>query len=834
MMRIAGSVSPLAASEEIRQREIPISGGSIRGLLTAALGIVTALTLGTGGAAWAEPDTPDSAAAETPSAAPTREDAQAAPSQARTHQGRGGEAGRSRGSRQHSKPVAVKAPAVAIGGAGPSPAEPVVAQASTRALALTTVSANPRPALAAVTTPVALTSVEPLAAAAPPAATETAQPAGIMSGFASLLGGVSSRGDGGVPAVPIQFVTATLALIGSEIQNRLIRSGLVTGTSQALLVAPAAAKAVGNRKASPPTVSIADASVAEGAGGTSPMTFTLTMSKAWNTPVTIGYATSDSTATAGSDYVATSGTVTFAKGQTSQTVNVGVIGDTLVEPNETLNMTLSNPTGASITRGVATGTILDDDIASPPTVSIADASVAEGAGGTSPMAFTLTMSQASNTPVTIGYATSNSTATAGSDYVATSGTVTFAQGQTSQTVNVGVIGDTVVEPDETLTLTLSNPMGASISRGVATGTILNDDIASPPTTTTVEAETMTASPSTAGRVVADGAASGGSALALTGSATASTTVDLAAATGVTIRARTSSGAPNMTLLLDGVPVTTVVVRSTAWSDYTIAGSIAAGSHVLGLSSSNATAQQTLYLDTITARTGAIGDDFTGAAGVPNSTIWTVCNGSGCGWDSGVETYASNNAYLDGQGNLVLQAVKTAAGGYTSGWVESRNKMSFGYGTLTARIKVPKGQGLWPAFWLKGADEDTTAWPQSGEIDVFELPSTTTTIYSTLHGPIAGTSSTQQAQIIANVPDLSAGYHNFWVRHLPDEITFGVDNQTLGTLTPASLAPGSTWVYNRPMHVTLNLAVGGPWAGSPDSSTQFPATMLVDSVQWVPA
>ena len=93
-------------------------------------------------------------------------------------------------------------------------------------------------------------------------------------------------------------------------------------------------------------------------------------------------------------------------------------------------------------------------------------------------------------------------------------------------------------------------------------------------------------------------------------------------------------------------------------------------------------------------------------------------------------------------------------------MESKNTLSLGYGTTTAGIKVPKGQGLWPAFWLKGADEDTTAWPNSGEIDVLELPSTTTTIYSTLHGPIAGSTKTQQAQIISNLPDLSTDFHNY--------------------------------------------------------------------------
>ena len=94
-------------------------------------------------------------------------------------------------------------------------------------------------------------------------------------------------------------------------------------------------------------------------------------------------------------------------------------------------------------------------------------------------------------------------------------------------------------------------------------------------------------------------------------------------------------------------------------------------------------------------------------------------------------------------------------------------------------------------------------------------------------------NTQQAQLTATMPDLSAGYHNYWVTHLPNQITFGVDNITLGTLTPASLAPGSQWVYNQPMYAILDLAVGGSWAGAPTSSTPSTAQMLVDSITWTP-
>lgn len=232
-------------------------------------------------------------------------------------------------------------------------------------------------------------------------------------------------------------------------------------------------------------------------------------------------------------------------------------------------------------------------------------------------------------------------------------------------------------------------------------------------------------------------------------------------------------------------------------------------------------------------TEPLGDEFTGASGsAPDSAIWTVKKGTG--WTPGIEDYTTSNAVLDGDGHLVLRAERTEDGGYTSGWVESRNKMSLGYGTTTARIKVPQGQGIWPAFWLKGADEDTTPWPQSGEIDVMELPSTATTMYSTLHGPIEGTTQTRQAQIISELSDLSDGFHNYWLRHLPDEITVGVDELTLGTFTPGSLSPGSAWVYNRPMHVILNVAVGGSWAGAPDGTTPSPASMVVDWLRWEPA
>jgi peptidoglycan/xylan/chitin deacetylase (PgdA/CDA1 family) len=237
----------------------------------------------------------------------------------------------------------------------------------------------------------------------------------------------------------------------------------------------------------------------------------------------------------------------------------------------------------------------------------------------------------------------------------------------------------------------------------------------------------------------------------------------------------------------------------------------------------------------TAGSSPVFDDFDGPAGsAPNPAYWSYLTGTGA--DDGVESYITANAFLDGDSHVVIQAVKTG-NGYTSGEIRTKNKLSLGYGTITARIKMPSGQGLWPAFFLVGADEDTTPWPHCGEIDIIELVSNATTYYSTLHGPISGNpntvTATQQAQFTGPIADLSTEYHNYWVTHLADLITVGIDDETLGVFTPASLPETAQWVYNRPMYAILALAVGGDWAGPPDSSTPFPATMLVDRFRWDP-
>jgi subtilisin-like proprotein convertase family protein len=222
-----------------------------------------------------------------------------------------------------------------------------------------------------------------------------------------------------------------------------------------------------------PELSVSDTSVVEGnAGTTTQLAFTVTRSGDTTQAVSVDYATGGGTATAGTDYEAASGTLSFAPGQTSQVVYVTVYGDNAAEPNETVYLTLSNPTaGATIADGLGVGTIINDD----PGISINDVSKAEGRNGTTLFTFTVSLSAPPVSTVTVNWATANGTATAGSDYKAASGTLTFAPGETTKTITIEVYGDRTKEPDETFFINLFGAVGADILDDLGIGTILNDD-----------------------------------------------------------------------------------------------------------------------------------------------------------------------------------------------------------------------------------------------------------------------------------------------------------------------------------------------------------------------
>ena len=224
------------------------------------------------------------------------------------------------------------------------------------------------------------------------------------------------------------------------------------------------------------------ASVIEGNTGTTPFAFTVTLSAPYDAPVTVDYFTSDLTeewiyyygytsATAGTDYQAMSGTLTFAAGQTSQTITVLVNGDRVGEWAEYFLVDIRNPGSAKLSGFQALASIVDDE----PRIRLDGGMVVEGNSGTKILSFTASLSAASDVPVTVDFATWDDSAVAGSDYVATSGTLTFAAGQTTATIPVTVKGDLQAEYDEYFSMQLSNPINAGIDSGWAYGAILDDD-----------------------------------------------------------------------------------------------------------------------------------------------------------------------------------------------------------------------------------------------------------------------------------------------------------------------------------------------------------------------
>ncbi len=228
-----------------------------------------------------------------------------------------------------------------------------------------------------------------------------------------------------------------------------------------------------------PFVSLASSttSISEGDSGSSQLNFTVNLSNAAASEITVNYATADGTAVAGSDYVSTKNTLGFAPGETSKTISVPILGDTSVESDETFTLTLSTPSGAVLGSVASTTATIKNDDKPVVTLTPTTVSVTEGNSGSKQLDFTVNLSIAASSSITVNYATANGTASAGSDYTSVSGTVGFAPGETSRTISVPILGDTSVEGDETFTLALSNPSGAVLgSFTSATATISNDDI----------------------------------------------------------------------------------------------------------------------------------------------------------------------------------------------------------------------------------------------------------------------------------------------------------------------------------------------------------------------
>jgi hypothetical protein len=211
--------------------------------------------------------------------------------------------------------------------------------------------------------------------------------------------------------------------------------------------------------------------------GTPTVTLTVNRTGGSSGAVSVAYTISGVTATAGSDYFGTGGTLNFQSGQTSRTITVPITNDTTDEPDETLKVALSNPMGGPQVTGIAETTITIVDNDNPPSISINDVSLAEGNSGATAMGFTVSLSAASAFPITVNWASADGTATGGIDYTSANGSLTFNPGDSQKTITINASGDVITETSETLSVTLSSPTNASLGDSSGTGTILDDDYA---------------------------------------------------------------------------------------------------------------------------------------------------------------------------------------------------------------------------------------------------------------------------------------------------------------------------------------------------------------------
>jgi beta-glucanase (GH16 family) len=237
------------------------------------------------------------------------------------------------------------------------------------------------------------------------------------------------------------------------------------------------------------------------------------------------------------------------------------------------------------------------------------------------------------------------------------------------------------------------------------------------------------------------------------------------------------------------------------------------------------------------------DEFNGADGTaPDSSKWTYDTG-GKGWGNNeLECYTNltQNAQIKG-GNLVITSMNQPAYAcsdgttrdYTSARLKTQGLFTQAYGRFEARIKIPAGQGMWPAFWMLGNNITSAGWPTCGEIDIMEnIGKEPGIVHGSLHGPssVAATSDATAPFSLPAGQNFSDAFHLYAVEWEPGTIRFYVDSNLYATFTQSQWPAGGTWVFDHPFFLLLNVAVGGNWPGSPDSTTVFPQQMLVDYVR----
>jgi beta-glucanase (GH16 family) len=227
------------------------------------------------------------------------------------------------------------------------------------------------------------------------------------------------------------------------------------------------------------------------------------------------------------------------------------------------------------------------------------------------------------------------------------------------------------------------------------------------------------------------------------------------------------------------------------------------------------------------------DEFEGTKGqLPDATKWVFDIGTD--WGNKQLEYDTNrakNASLDGDGHLAITAMEESYSGcsYTSARINTKGLFEQKYGRFEARVKMPRGPGLWPAFWMLGTNYATTGWPQCGEIDIMEYKGQEPSIvHGTVHGPGYSAGNAITKSFSYSNDRFDTDYHVFAVEWTENNVDFFVDDKLYQHVTPNGVT--GEWVYDHSFYIILNLAVGGNYVGYPTSQTSFPQSMLVDYVR----
>jgi beta-glucanase (GH16 family) len=221
-------------------------------------------------------------------------------------------------------------------------------------------------------------------------------------------------------------------------------------------------------------------------------------------------------------------------------------------------------------------------------------------------------------------------------------------------------------------------------------------------------------------------------------------------------------------------------------------------------------------------------------GAPNPALWSFDIGTGNnGWGNNELQYYTdrpeNIVIEDGMLKITARRELFLGSSYTSARILTKGKFEQKYGRIEARIKLPWGKGLWPAFWMLGANIDQVSWPQCGEIDIMEyLGNQPTKVFGTVHGPgYSGGDSFGKTYTLPN-DRFDNDFHIFGIEWGENYINYYVDDVLYNQITPADV--DGEWVFNQPFYIILNMAVGGNLPGSPNADTSFPQTMLVDYIR----